>query len=79
MGPVIQRTVGNRRDEGKSNRRLKREEMEMISELIAAREALGWTQKDLADRIGMKQPAIARFKGVTTAPSIETIKSKFTS
>ncbi|REE83927.1 helix-turn-helix protein [Paenibacillus taihuensis] len=45
----------------------------MVSELIHIRETLGWTQQQLADAAGMKQPAIARFEGGTTAPSIETI------
>lgn len=45
----------------------------MVSELIQNREARGWTQKQLGDAAGMKQSAIARFEGGTTAPSIETI------
>lgn len=50
-----------------------REKARIVSALIVAREARGWTQAELAARTGMKQSAIARFEGATTAPSIETI------
>lgn len=50
-----------------------REKARMVSDIIAAREALGITQEQLGRRVGMKQSQIARFEGGTTAPSIDTI------
>jgi predicted transcriptional regulator len=42
----------------------------VISELIAARQKSGFTQKELADRLGTKQSAIARLEAGNTNPSI---------
>ena len=41
-----------------------------ISQVIAARQKSGFTQKELADRLGTKQSAIARLEAGNTNPSI---------
>ncbi|NTU73730.1 helix-turn-helix transcriptional regulator [Candidatus Roizmanbacteria bacterium] len=41
-----------------------------ISQLISARTRQGITQKELAQRIGTKQSAIARFEAGSTNPSL---------
>lgn len=42
----------------------------VISTIIEARLKRGMTQKDVADRIGTKQSAIARFEAGNTNPTI---------
>lgn len=46
----------------------------VISELIAARINKGMTQKDIAERIGTKQSAIARLESGSTNPSLEFVQ-----
>ena len=46
----------------------------VISELIAARIKNKMTQKDLADKIGTKQSAIARLESGNTNPSLEFLQ-----
>lgn len=46
----------------------------VISELIAARINKGMTQKDIAERIGTKQSAIARLESGNTNPSLEFVQ-----
>ncbi|MEG2119122.1 MAG: helix-turn-helix transcriptional regulator [Pseudoflavonifractor sp.] len=45
----------------------------LIGKLIEAREAKGFSQKQLADMTGLKQPAIARLEGMKTMPQIDTL------
>lgn len=46
----------------------------IVSELVRRREALGWTQRELADRSGLKQSAIARLESSPTIPRLDTIQ-----
>lgn len=47
---------------------------EMISQLILARTKKGITQKQLAQRIGTKQSAIARLESGNANPSLEFLE-----
>lgn len=42
----------------------------VISQLIAARQKSGFTQKELANRLGTKQSAIARLEAGNSNPSL---------
>ena len=46
----------------------------VISSIIEARLKKRMTQKDVADRIGTKQSAIARFEGGNTNPTIDFLE-----
>ena len=46
----------------------------VISQLISARLNKGLTQKDVADKLGTKQSAIARLESGNTNPSIEFLQ-----
>lgn len=46
----------------------------VISELIAARLKRGLTQKDVAEKLGTKQSAIARLESGNVNPSIEFLQ-----
>lgn len=46
----------------------------IISDLIAARLSKGMTQKDIAQKIGTKQSAIARLESGNVNPSIELLQ-----
>jgi transcriptional regulator with XRE-family HTH domain len=46
----------------------------VVRQLIALREQLEWTQRDLADRAGMKQPQLARLETVQMEPRLDTLQ-----
>jgi len=48
-------------------------EVELIGKLIAAREAKGLTQQQLAEAAGIKQSAIARMETLKATPQIDTL------
>jgi ribosome-binding protein aMBF1 (putative translation factor) len=48
-------------------------EVELIGKLIAAREAKGMTQKQLAEAAGVKQSAVARLESLKATPQIDTL------
>ncbi len=45
----------------------------IVNELIAARVKKGWSQRELARRTGLKQPAIARFESLDSIPVLDTV------
>lgn len=49
-------------------------EMEYINAMLYARRELGWTQKELADRIGMRQSNISRIESGLSSPTIATLQ-----
>lgn len=48
-------------------------EVELIGKLIAAREAKGLTQQQLAEAAGIKQSAVARMETLKATPQIDTL------
>jgi ribosome-binding protein aMBF1 (putative translation factor) len=48
-------------------------EVSLIGKLIEAREAKGLTQKELADKAGIKQSAVARLESMKATPQIDTL------
>lgn len=48
-------------------------EVELIGKLIAAREAKGFTQQQLAEAAGIKQSAVARMETLKATPQIDTL------
>jgi len=48
-------------------------EVELIGKLIAAREAKGLTQQQLAEAAGIKQSAVARLETLKATPQIDTL------
>ena len=48
-------------------------EVELIGKLIAAREAKGMTQEQLAVAAGVKQSAVARIESLKATPQIDTL------
>ena len=47
--------------------------VELIGKFIEAREARGLTQKELAERAGIKQSAVARLERMQAVPQIDTL------
>jgi ribosome-binding protein aMBF1 (putative translation factor) len=48
-------------------------EVELIGKMIEAREKKGFSQRDLAELSGVKQPAIARLESMKATPQIDTL------
>ncbi|MDR2751939.1 MAG: helix-turn-helix transcriptional regulator [Clostridiales bacterium] len=48
-------------------------EVELIGKLIAAREAKGMTQEQLAEAAGVKRSAVARLESLKATPKIDTL------
>ncbi len=48
-------------------------DVELIGKLIEAREAKGFSQRELAELSGIKQPAIARIESLKSKPQIDTL------
>ena len=46
----------------------------VVRQLIALREQHGWTQRELADRAGMKQPQLARLETGQVEPKLDTLQ-----
>ncbi|MEI8129901.1 MAG: helix-turn-helix transcriptional regulator [bacterium] len=49
-------------------------EFSIISQIIEKRIKLGMSQKDLASKIGTKQPSIARFESGTYNPTVSFLQ-----
>jgi len=47
--------------------------VELIGRFVEAREAKGLTQKELAERAGIKQSAVARLERMQAIPQIDTL------
>lgn len=52
---------------------LKNKEIEFIEKLIKLRYTNNLSQQELADKLKMKQPAIARMESARTSPSLNTV------
>ena len=48
-------------------------EVALIGKMIEARENKGLSQKQLADIVGIKQPALARLESLRVTPKIDTL------
>ena len=48
-------------------------EVELIGKIIEAREKKGYSQRELAELSGVKQPAIARMESLKSTPQIDTL------
>ena len=46
----------------------------VLRQLIALREQRGWSQRELADRAGMKQPQLARLETGQVEPKLDTLQ-----
>ena len=47
--------------------------MRLVRAVVVARNARGWSQRDLANAAGLKQPAIARFEKADSDPRLGTV------
>lgn len=47
--------------------------MSIMATIIEARKAKGLSQKELAQMVGMKQPAIARLESLKVTPKVDTL------
>lgn len=47
--------------------------IELVAELVARRKNLGMTQKQLAEKTGLKQSAIARLERDGSVPKLDTL------
>lgn len=65
--------VNNESEEKKIRAAIESKIVDVIKMLIDKRVELNITQKELANRIGMKQEAIARFEAIKVIPKIDTI------
>jgi len=45
----------------------------LVARIIERRQALGLTQKQLAERAGLKQEAVARLESARTIPRVDTL------
>jgi transcriptional regulator with XRE-family HTH domain len=50
-------------------------EFDIARELIAMRNELGLTQRDLAEKAGIKQPQLARIESGKQSPRLDTLKT----
>ena len=50
-----------------------RQMAQLVARIIERRQALGLTQKQLAERAGLKQAAVARLESATTMPRVDTL------
>lgn len=48
-------------------------ETELIGKIIEAREAKELSQRELAEKTGIKQPAIARLEKMKSSPTVDTL------
>ena len=48
-------------------------EVELVGKMIEAREKKGYSQRELAELSGVKQPAIARMESLKSTPQIDTL------
>jgi len=46
----------------------------VVRQLIELRQKRGWTQRDLAERAGMKQPQLARLETGQVEPRLDTLQ-----
>ena len=50
-----------------------RQMAQLVARIIERRQALGLTQKQLAERAGLKQEAVARLESARTMPCVDTL------
>lgn len=53
---------------------LAREDHQLLRELVSLRKALGLSQADVAERLGLTQPTIAAFERYDSDPKLSTIR-----